>query len=100
MNEFDISELSKRYNSLVNEVTYTQRKRKEEAEKAVEALHRISDEDIELLKKYVPAIEDVTKFTVEQLLENTHGECEQVNALYSKLANLLDGWLKHYEDAL
>lgn len=96
----DITELYKRYTSLEQEVSYIQRKRKEEAEQAVRALQTLTDSDVELLKDEVPDIVEVRHFTVAAILENSNGELQRLQRVYSAVTGLLDKWLKYYEDGL
>lgn len=96
----DVANLYKRYGELEHEVSYQQRKRQEEAEKAVSDLSKITETDITLLKEYVPELAIVVKYTVTDLLQNAHGEVATLQRVYNDLTHLLDGWLKHFEDAL
>lgn len=96
----NISELYKRYTSLEQEVSYIQRKRKEEAEQAVRVLQTLTDSDIELLKDDIPDILEVKSFTVDGILANKNGELQRLQRLYSSVTELLDKWIRHYEDGL
>lgn len=96
----DITNLYKRYTELENEVAYSQRKRKEEAENIYNVLQGISDSDIDLLSKEVPELAELREFTIDDILSNQHGEVNRIPRIYSKLTELLDAWLKHFEDAL
>lgn len=97
---FDVSNLYKRFTALEQEVTYTQRKRREEGERAVAALRSIPDERVEELKEYVPDIVFLRQCTVEDFIENKHGELNRLQKMYSDLTYLADAWLKHFEDSL
>lgn len=96
----DIKTLFERYNTLVNEVTYVQRKRREEAESVYSALQTISEEDVSALKEHVPELAVVKQYSVEDILANDHGEVTQLQLVYKKLTELLDSWLAHYEGTL
>lgn len=96
----DTGALFKRYTKLTTEIEIAKRKREEEATKLLNALRKISKDDVELLKKYVPQLEDITRFTSEQLLNNRNGELDAVASVYESLTNILDSWLRSYEDSL
>ena len=96
----DISSLYKRFTAIEQEVAYIDRKRREEAEKAVAALALITDEDVERVSEYVPDLVSLKKCTVEDLIENRNGELLKLQLVYGQLTDLLDSWLKTYEDNL
>lgn len=96
----DISSLYKRFTAIEQEVAYIDRKRREEAEKAVAALALITDEDVARVSEYVPDLVSLKKCTVEDLIENRNGELLKLQLVYGQLTDLLDSWLKTYEDNL
>lgn len=95
-----VSVLYKKLNDLEQEIVYAQRKRKEEAEKTIKALKSISQEDAEIIGKFVPELKDVIAYTMEEVLENKHGEIQKIQYVYSAVRNLVETWLKNYEAAL
>lgn len=96
----DIVSLCNRFAAVEQEVSYIQRKRKEEAENAVRALQAITDEEVELLKKCAPEFEQIRSYTVDDLLHDANGELAQTQRVYGQLTDMLDRWLKHCEDSL
>lgn len=96
----DVNNLFKRLQTLEAEATYERRKLQEEAEKAERALTSLSQSDIDLIKEYIPAIEEVSKYTAEDLVKNANGELSKLSETYSELTMLLDKWLLHYEGGL
>ena len=96
----DISSLYKRFTAIEQEVAYIDRKRREEAEKAVAALALITDEDVARVSEYVPDLVSLKKCTVEDLIGNRNGELLKLQLVYGQLTDLLDSWLKTYEDNL
>ena len=96
----DISSLYRRFTAIEQEVAYIDRKRREEAEKAVAALALITDEDVARVSEYVPDLVSLKKCTVEDLIENRNGELLKLQLVYGQLTDLLDSWLKTYEDNL
>lgn len=96
----DVNNLFKRLQTLEAEATYERRKLQEEAEKAERALTSLSQSDIDLIKEYIPAIEEVSKYTAADLVKNANGELSKLSETYSELTMLLDKWLLHYEGGL
>ena len=96
----DVNNLFKRLQTLEAEATYERRKLQEEAEKAERALASLSQSDIDLIKEYIPAIEEVSKYTAADLVKNANGELSKLSETYSELTMLLDKWLLHYEGGL
>ena len=96
----DVNNLFKRLQTLEAEATYERRKLQEEAEKAERALISLSQSDIDLIKEYIPAIEEVSKYTAADLVKNANGELSKLSETYSELTMLLDKWLLHYEGGL
>lgn len=96
----DITTLRQRFDRLSVEIDFQTRKRKEYVENVVRALSSISDEDMEYLRSDLPELDEIRKFTVEELLANANNEDARLEAVYHKLATLLDRWLSAYEAAL
>ena len=96
----DVNNLFKRLQTLEAEAAYERRKLQEEAEKAERALASLSQSDIDLIKEYLPAIEEVSKYTAADLVRNANGELNKLTETYSELTMLLDKWLLHYEGGL
>ena len=96
----DIKELSQRLKYIETEIEISQRRRKEEAEKAVKALSKISAEDIEMLDCIVPMLKFVVKYSEDDILKNANGEINNIQRVTDELRNYLEDRLTYYENLL
>ena len=96
----DFSSLRKRLDTLNSEVTYNTRKRKEEAERYVAHFSQFSEEDIKVLAEFVPDIVGVSKFTVDDILNNANGEVQRLQRVYEEATSIVERMLTHYEGML
>lgn len=96
----DVNNLFKRLQSLEAEATYERRKLQEEAAKAASALASMRESDIELLRQYIPEIDEISKYTADMITANENGELSKISDTYNRLTHLLDQWLLHYEGSL
>lgn len=98
--QLSVEEFGRRVRSLQTEVEIANRTRQAEAARARKALDGIQEKDIELLAPIIPELPRVYKFTVQEILNNEHGEVEAITAVVESLRSYLDQRLSYYEEQL
>ena len=89
-----------RYRELSDEIKYQARVRKDALQECVDALRKISPEDLELLEKDFPQIKSVASVTIEQLMDADGAALNQLRVAYAELSKTVDRWLEYYEGAI
>ena len=96
----NVKELGQRLQRIETELEITQRKRKEEAEKAARVLSSIDPKDVDMLSSIVPALKVVVKYSEGDILKNANGEIDFIRQVTKQLREYLEERLSYYEGKL
>lgn len=94
-----VTELSNRLQSIRTEYAINQRKAQESAEQTFKILQSIPPEAVKIVTPIVPQIQQLTKVSVNDLMNNPE-LAKQINDAIATLSKYLDERLSYYEDQL
>lgn len=95
-----LQELLVKFKQVESEAAYHERKRREDAQAVVNFLHGIKDEELVILRKYIPNIDAVVSYTPDQILTNENGEATIILNSFNTLMTVVETALKHYGEQL
>lgn len=90
----------RRLRRLETEVEVNKRARHSEAVTLHKALQSITDSDVVSLSGAVPLLARVTKFTLEDIENNSNGEVQAIRDLLTSLTAYTEEMLSHFEEML
>ncbi len=96
----DVKKVLARYNRVEQEVIFRKRKQVEEAVTVVDAIARLTEDELIYFAKFSPNITLARKYTKEQILQNSAGEVQVVLQIFETLVEHMNQGLSYYEGFL
>lgn len=96
----DIRELNSRVQELRAEVTVRRRRRQAGAESVVETLKNIPSDKLDRLSAYVPELNQIRLYTVDDIVNSEHDELKTIQRVHADLIKYLETTLEEYEGHL
>ena len=96
----NIRELNSKVQELKAEVGVRKRRRQAGAENIVETISKLSPETLNRLAAYIPELDQIRLFSVEDIVNNDNGELKILQLAHMSLVKYLEDVLNEYEEYL